>query len=198
MSEQQPEYLWAPTAEKRGHGRIWLIIGLAVAAVAIAATLFWMFLPRTTPVADPTSTQTPTTSPTPDATPAPTPTTTATADPTPTAPPVTQPPPPDPSVAVFREKVGPVLNDADTGLRMLGSMSGADAVQVVDQLRQDAERLSDAVAPSSIADTWRSRTDAYLNALAQLRSAYQANSEVQPAREAAVSAEQSLKQAVGL
>lgn len=202
MSEPQQEYLWAPTPDKPRRGRVWLIVGLAVAAVAIAAALFWMFLPRTGPSADPTGTPGPTVSPSPTdsptGTPSPTATAPATPDPTPTAPEVTPPAPPDPSVAAFREKVGPVLDDADTGLRMLGSMSGVDAIQVVDQLHQDGERLSDAVAPSSIADTWRSSTDAYLNALTRLRSAHQANSGIQAASDGATAAARSLRQLVGL
>ncbi|UJP11471.1 hypothetical protein L2X99_08220 [Microbacterium sp. KUDC0406] len=111
---------------------------------------------------------------------------------------MTPPPPADPSLATFREKVRPVLTDADTGLRMLGSASGTDAQQIVDQLRQDAERLSDSVAPSSIADDWSTRSAAYLNALSRLQDAYQTNSGVQAARDAAASAEQALKQLVGL
>ncbi|MFE6995294.1 hypothetical protein ACFVAE_05000 [Microbacterium sp. NPDC057659] len=203
MTQQEPEYVWSfPPEQKRHPGRVWLIIGLSFAAVAVAVALFLLFLPRSAPVAQPTDTPSPTTSPTstetPTATPTPTPTPTSTTAPTPSAPPATSPPPADPSLAVFRDKVRPVLTDADTGLRMLGSMNGQDAVQVVDQLRQDAERLSDMVAPSSIASAWRTRTDAYLGALSQLQKAYADGASTDAPMKSALSAEKSLKQLVGL
>lgn len=204
MTQHEPEYVWSFPPEKKRHpGRVWLIVGLSVAAVAVAVALFLLFLPRSTPVAQPTDTPSPTASPTsaetptatPTPTPSPAPTTTA---PTPPAPPATSPPPADPSLTVFRDKVRPVLTDADTGLRMLSSMNGQDAVQVVDQLRQDAERLSDMVAPSSIGSAWRTRTDAYLGALSQLQNAYNDGAPTDAPMKAALSAEQALKELVGL
>ena len=199
MSQQQPEYVWSFPPEKKRHpGRVWLIVGLSVAAVVIAVVLFLLFLPKTTPDAGPTESPTATASTTPTPTPTSTPTSTPTAAPTQTSAPVTPPPPADPSLAVFRDKVRPVLTDADTGLGMLSGMTGQDAVQVVDQLRQDAERLSDSVAPSSIADEWRTRTDAYLKALSGLQTAYANGSSTSEAMKSATSAEQSLKQIVGL
>lgn len=201
MSQQEPEYVWSFPPEKKRHpGRVWLIVGLSVAAVAIAVVLFLLFLPRTTPSpgSTDTPTPTPTVSTTPTETPMPTPTATPSGEPTSTTPPETPPPPGDPSVPVFRDKVRPVLTDADTGLRMLSGMSGQDAVQVVDQLRQDAERLSDAVAPSSIATDWRTRSAAYLNALSRLQDAYENGTGVDSALATATASEQSLKKLVGL
>ncbi|REJ08930.1 hypothetical protein DY023_00080 [Microbacterium bovistercoris] len=203
MSQQEPEYVWSFPPEKMRHpGRVWLIVGLSVAFVAIAVVLLLLFLPRSAPVTDPTGSPTPSAPVTPNESPSPTPTATSspapTTVPTQTTSPATPPPPADPSLAVFRDKIRPVLTDADTGLRMLGTMSGPDAQQIVDQLRQDAERLSDSVAPSSIADDWNTRTDAYLNALSRLNEAYAKNSGIDKAREAAASAEQSLKELVGL
>jgi cytoskeletal protein RodZ len=203
MTQHEPEYVWSfPPEQKRRPGRVWLIVGLSVAAVAVAVALFLLFLPRSAPVSQPTDTPSPTTSPTstetPTATPTPTPAPTSTTSPTPSSPPATSPPPADPGLPVFRDKVRPVLTDADTGLRMLGSMSGQDAVQIVDQLRQDAERLSDMVAPSSISSAWRTRTDAYLSALSQLQSAYADGASTDAPMKSTLSAEKSLKQLVGL
>lgn len=45
--EQQPRAEWIfPEQKKSNKGRIWLIVGLAVLAVAIVATLLFFFLPR--------------------------------------------------------------------------------------------------------------------------------------------------------
>ncbi|MFE6734186.1 hypothetical protein [Microbacterium sp. NPDC057650] len=198
MESHEPEYVGSfPPEQKRHPGRVWLIIGLSVAAVAIAVVLFLLFLPRTAPSPDSTDTPTPTptASASPTVTSTPTPTTPA---PTPTTPPQTPPPVGDPSLEVFRDKVRPVITDADTGLRMLSGMSGQDAVQVVDQLRQDAERLSDSVAPSSIAAEWQTKSAAYLNALSRLQDAYANGTSTDAALTSATSAKQSLKQLVGL
>ena len=55
MSEPQPEYVWAFPPEKPKRGRVWLIAGLAVVAVAIVGVLLWAFLRPGAPVAGPTS-----------------------------------------------------------------------------------------------------------------------------------------------
>ena len=56
MSEQQTEYVWAYSDEKPKRGRTWLIVGLAVAAVVIAALVFWLFLRPGAPLASATPT----------------------------------------------------------------------------------------------------------------------------------------------
>jgi hypothetical protein len=85
----------------------------------------------------------------------------------------TQPPAPsDPALPVFREKVQPRLDDAATGLTYAQDASGEEGVQIADQLRDDAGRLSDVVAPSSIASAWRSGVQEYGQSLDALRAAF--------------------------
>jgi hypothetical protein len=180
--------------------------------VMIAGVVLFLLLPPATPTPaptesrtpsasaspSPTATRTPTATPTPTTTPSASPTATPTQTPIEPTAPVTSPPPPNPDLAVFRDRVRPVLADANTGLRMLADMSGPDAAQVVAQLQQDGERLSDAAAPASIADQWNQRTNAYLQALTRLQGAYDSGSGAAVARDAAVAAERSLEKLVGI
>lgn len=189
MDEQQPELRWAPLppAPKRT-GRIWLIIGLSVAALAIVGVLLFLFLPRgdaptpgESPSASPSATSAPTTSPEPTQTPI-----------------VTAPPATDPTIEVFRGNVSGWLNDAPRGLDIVVNNPGPDALPVVDSLQQDAQRLSDAQPPSSIADAWREGVATYSQRLTDLQSALENESDVPTAIDAARTAVQSLRTLVGL
>ena len=79
----------------------------------------------------------------------------------------------DPDLAVFRDKVGPILDAADQGLDIAADSEAGEAAQTVDLLVQDAGRLADSVPPSSIADRWFSAVDAYAGDLQALRTAYE-------------------------
>ena len=209
--EPQPELRWAPLPPKPSNrGRIWLIVGLSVAALLVAAVLLLFLLPRggdpepsasgtPSPSASPTASATPTE--TPSATPSPT--ETATTEPTP-APdpsmtPITTPPPQvDPSIGVFRDTVQGWLDDALTGLDIVAESSGQDAVDVVDTLQNDAQRLSEAVPPASIDSDWHATVGAYAQALSDLRSAVAAGGDASGATSSALSAADAVRDVVGL
>jgi cytoskeletal protein RodZ len=198
MSEPQPEYVWAYPDEKPKRGRVWLIVGLSVLALAIAAAVFWLFIRPSLPGAVETPTPTPSASvsASPSSTPSATATATPTATPSPTAsavpspgPTATAPPPPAaPDISDFRDKVTPVLSDAQRGLQIAGESDAAEAAQNVGFLQEDAGRLSDLVAPSSISAQWNSSLDDYSRSLQKLRTAYErggsANSELSEATRA--------------
>ncbi|HWU27636.1 MAG TPA: hypothetical protein VN041_00895 [Microbacterium sp.] len=169
MSEQQ--YLWAPTPDKPKPGRVWLIVVLAIAAVAIVGVLLWLFLRPETPA--PHASPTASASPSASASPTPTPTPSASVEPSPTPPPTTAPPIPDPALSVFQGKVSPVLNDARRGLQIVGESDPQEAAQNVGFLQEDAGRLAEVVAPSSIASRWSTGLDAYATSLQALRKAYE-------------------------
>ena len=195
MDEPQPEVRWAPLppAPKRT-GRVWLIVGLSVAALAIVGLLLFFLLPRD---GDPEPVDS--TSPTPTATPS----ETATATPAPTTTPeptpiTTAPPIGDPTVEVFRDKVSGWLNSADRGLDIVAGASGQDALPVVDSLQEDAQRLGDALPPSSIQDSWRSGVEAYAQRLTALRAAIEGGSGVPGAIDSARAAAADLRSLVGL
>jgi len=201
MDEQQPELRWAPLppAPKRT-GRVWLIVGLSVAALAIVGVLLFFLLPRgdaPTPTGSPSPT--PSTSATSTPTPTPTVTPTPTASPTPTRTPMLTPPPAvDPSPETFRDQVSGWLNTAPRGLDIISRVGDQDALPVVDSLQQDAQRLSDAQAPSSIDQKWRDGVSAYAKTLAQLRTAITSGSGVPGAVDAARTSVQNLRSLVGL
>ncbi|MGX1791356.1 hypothetical protein ACWIDW_00190 [Microbacterium sp. NPDC055312] len=174
MTEQQPEYVWAYPDEKPKRGRTWLIVGLAVAAVVIAALVFWLFLRPGAPLASATATPSasPSVSASPSASESASPSATPSAEPEPSMTPVTTPPPPvDPSVEAFRGQVGGWLDDALTGLEIVADSSGQDATAVVDNLRDDAQRLAEVPAPSSISSDWNAAVSDYSGRLAELRKA---------------------------
>jgi len=199
MDEPQPELRWAPLPPPpKRTGRVWLIIALVVAALAIVGALLFFFLPRgdsPTPVESASATPTPTSTPT--RTPSPSPTPTTAPEPTQT-PIVTQPPAVDPTLETFRGQVTGALNAAPRGLDIVAGASGEDALPVVDTLQQDAQRLLDAQAPSAIAEDWRDGVSAYAKTLTQLRSAITNGSGVPAAIDAARAAVQSLRSLVGL
>ncbi|MEV8172852.1 hypothetical protein [Microbacterium sp. NPDC077486] len=197
MDEPQPEVRWAPLppAPKRT-GRVWLIVGLSVAALAIVGLLLFFLLPRDgAPEPVESASASPTTTPSETPTPAPTPTGSATPEPTPIT---TAPPVGDPTVEVFRDKVSGWLNSADRGLDIIAGASGQDALPVVDSLQQDAQRLGDALPPSSIQDSWRSGVEAYAQRLVALRAAIESASGVSGAIDDARSAAADLRDLVGL
>ncbi|MEV4666878.1 hypothetical protein [Microbacterium sp. LWO12-1.2] len=195
VSDPQPELRWAPIPPAPRHrGRMWLIIGLIVAAVVIVGLVLFFVLPRGT-APEPGTSSTPTPSPSSSTTPTPTPTPTSTET---SAPVVTPPPVVDPTIEAFRGQVSGWLNDALRGLDIVAGASGQDALPVVDSLQQDAQRLSDAQAPASIAEAWRDDLEIYSQRLSDLRSAVSAGSGVSGAVDAARAAAQDLRTLVGL
>ncbi|MCK2036335.1 hypothetical protein KZC51_09310 [Microbacterium sp. SSW1-49] len=195
MSEQQPELRWAPIPPPpKRRGRIWLIVGLSVLAAAIVVTLLVVFLPRggsPEPTASPTDSASPSPSASASATPSP--------EPTPTRTPEVSPPPVgDPDLATFTGLVQPRLDDAVTGLGFLPGMAGQEAAQIVDQLQQDAERLADSVAPSSIASEWSTAVADYASKLVALRAAIDNASSTSAQLDAATRSLQVVRGLVGL
>lgn len=185
MSEPTPELRWAPIEPKpKKKGRVWLIIGLVVAGLAIIGTALFFLLPRgeaPVPGASPSATESGSQPPSPGQTPE-----------------VTPPAPVDPSIEVFREHVVGWLNDAPHGLDIIPGAKGDEALVVVDTLEQDARRLSDAQPPSSIDVQWRDGVAAYSQRLAELRTVIADGSDSSDAIEAASNAVQNLRSTAGL
>lgn len=190
--EQQPELRWAPLPPKPSNtGRIWLIVGLIVAALVVVGVLLFFLLPRGASP-EPGASGTPTPSGTPSAT--------ATPTQEPTDPPVQTEAPPvaDPSVEAFRSQVSGPLQDAGQGLDIAAGSSGQDAVAVVDSLQLDAQRLSDTPPPSSIAAPWRDGLQAYSQSLTALSDALSEGSDSAAALTDARAALKTLTDLVGL
>ena len=191
--EPQPELRWAPIEPKpRNRGRVWLIVGLSVLALLVVAALLFFLLPRGgSPVpgasASPTATTTPT--PTPSAVPS--------ASPVPTAPVDTPPPVEDPSLPAFRDRVGVWLESALVGLDIVSEGDG-DVNSVLDTMQGDAQRLSEALPPSSIAEDWNTTTSEYSSRLSALRSAVSSGSNVGQAVDAARVSVDQLRSLAGL
>ncbi|GAA1128141.1 hypothetical protein GCM10009651_09390 [Microbacterium natoriense] len=195
MSEEpQPELRWAPIPPKPSRkGRVWLMIGLVVAALLIVGVLLFFLLPRgetPSPGASATS------SPTPSSAETPIPSSSPTSSPS--IPPVSTPPTADPTVDAFRQQVGGWLGDAGRGLDIIAQAGGQDALSVIDTLQEDGQRLSDAQAPSSIEQSWRDGVDAYVQKLAALRTAVVSGGATSGAVDDARSAANSLVALVGL
>ncbi|MGN7964686.1 hypothetical protein ACTJKK_01280 [Microbacterium sp. 22179] len=165
----QPELRWAPIPPKpKNRARIWIIIGSVILALAIVAALLWFFLLR---------------GETPDGAPSPSPSSSETASPSPSGEPDpgasenpseepgTPPVAPAPDLSAFVAQVQPRLDDGVRGLDMLAQLSGQDAVGVVDQLQQDAQRLAETTPPTSISDSWFTAVSEYSAALSEVRSA---------------------------
>lgn len=185
---QQPEAVWFFPEKKSNKKKIWLIVALSVAALAIVGVLLFLFLPRAdAPAPQPTATV----SATPSATPTPTPS-------APEEPATTPPPVPDQNLDTFVGQVQPWLDDASRGLGMLAGLDGQDGVQVIDVLQQDAERLSDAIAPASLAESWPAGVSDYSARLAELRTASESGGATQGAVEAATAALQQLRTLIGI
>lgn len=191
--EPQPELRWAPLEPKpKNRGRIWLILGLIVAALVIVGVVLFFLLPRggtPEPTASPSASPTESTTATPSAEP----------EPDPSMTPVTTPPAPaDPTVDAFRGQVQGYLDDALTGLDIVSKSSGQDAVAVVDSLQADAQRLSGSAPPSSIESEWNAALGDYAGRLAELRSAADSGSGVAAAIDAARTSAEALRETVGL
>lgn len=68
--------------------------------------------------------------------------------------------------------MAPLLDDAATGLGFVADATSADEVtSIVEQLQIDAQRMSEAVPPSSIDAKWRDAVSAYGGRLDELRAA---------------------------
>lgn len=191
MSEQTPELRWAPIEPKpKNKGRVWLIVGLVIVALAIIGALLFFLLPRGESPA-------PGASETPSATSSPNPS--SSASPEPSITPIDTPPPAtDPTIETFRAQVGGWLADAGQGLDIVAGSGGQDALSVIDTLQEDAQRLSDAQPPSSLAQQWRDGVSAYVQKLTELRTAVAADSGAPAAIDAARSAAANLNALVGL
>lgn len=192
----QPELRWAPIPPKpKNRARIWIIIGSVILALAIVAALLWFFLlrgetPGGTPSPSPSSSET--ASPSPSGEPDPG------ASENPSEEPGTPPVAPAPDLSAFVAQVQPRLDDGVRGLDMLAQLSGQDAVGVVDQLQQDAQRLAGTTAPEAIADQWYSGLSDYAGALDSLRTAAEADEPLADAVSAARTRLQEIRSLVGL
>lgn len=191
--EQQPDLRWAPIEPKpRNRGRLWLILGLVIAAFAIVGMLLFFLLPRgVTP--EPGASATPSASAPPTSIPS------STAEPEPSLTPVTTPPAViDPSIDTFRGEVQPYLDDALTGLDLLSTSGGDDAPAVVESLQADAQRLSERVSPSSVSSDWGDALSAYAQRLTELRNAVDRGDSVGAAIDAARTSVTNLRAVIGL
>ncbi|MGH3690626.1 MAG: hypothetical protein ACRDT7_10760 [Microbacterium sp.] len=157
MSEPTPELRWAPMEPKpKNTRRVWLIVGIVVAVIAIVGAALFFLIPRGD-------------EPAPGASGSPGPSASETAPPPSTqTPEVTPPAPGDPTIEAFRERVGGWLTDAPRGLDIIVGQTGEAALAVVDSLEQDARRLSDAQPPSAIAAQWRDGVTVYSQRLSEL------------------------------
>lgn len=161
--EQQPRAQWIFSEQKKSNKRrTWLIVGLSVLVVAIIGIVLLIVIPRNDEAAPHTS----------ESTPPPTPSMTSTTEPEPdpSLTPMTTPPPaPDPDLSTFTIQVQPRLDDAVRGLNLLADNMDVGA-QIIDSLQQDAEVLSDSMAPRSISDDWSAKVGEYSGRLGELRS----------------------------
>ena len=98
----------------------------------------------------------------------------------------------------IRTQVSGWLTDAPQGLDIVAGSTGEQALPVVDSLVEDAQRLSDTQAPSSIDPQWRDGVSAYSQRLVELRSAVSAASGVTEAVDAARAAVENLRGVVGI
>ena len=197
---EQPRAEWVFIEQKKSNkGRIWLIIGLSVLAVAIVGALLFFLLPRggapvstPSPSASTSARPSPTPTASPTSTPSQTPTATPTVEPVPT-----QPPGPEPDVDAFTEEVGPRLDDAVRGLQLVKDNIELGA-QIVDSLQNDAAVLSDTPAPDSISANWGDAVSQYASKLSELRAAYDNGADPQRSLDAASTALQNVRSVAGL
>lgn len=167
-NDPQPELRWAPIPPKpKNRARIWVIIGSVILALVIVAGLLWFFVlrgetPGGAPSPSPSSSETASPSPSDEPTPG--------ASENPTEEPGTPPVAPAPELDAFVTQVQPRLDDGVRGLDMLAQLSGQDAIGVVDQLQQDAQRLAETTPPTSITDSWFTAVSEYSTALTEVRS----------------------------
>jgi cytoskeletal protein RodZ len=189
--EQQPRAEWIfPAEKKRNRGRMWLIIGIVIAGLIIAAVVAFFLIVRggaATPTARPTTTDSSVPTP-PSST---TPTETSPTDPAPTPPPA-----PSPDIETFTAQVQPRLDDAVRGLQLVRDNLDLGA-QIVDSLQNDAATLSDTPAPESVAAEWTDAVAQYMTRLNELRSAYDDGSDPQAPLSAAEAALTRVRAVVG-
>lgn len=191
--EKQSEPQWAPRGQATSNRwRIWLIVGLIVAGLVVAAVLVFLLVSRDEA---PGATETPS----PSATSSPTDSGSPSAEPEPSMTPITTQPSADaPSEEAFRAQVGFWLDDAARGLDIVADSNGPDATAVLQTLKEDAQRMSDAQPPSSIAENWASDLSAYAQSLADLQSAVSSGSGLSATLETARSRVQTLSALIGL
>lgn len=191
--ERQPEAVWVFPEKKTNKGRVWLIVGLSILALAIVAALLFFLLPR---AEDPRPSPSPTLTST--STPSPSPSASAEPEPEPSMTPVTTPPPaPDPDVSTFTDQVRPRLDDAVRGLDLVSDNLDVGA-QIVDSLQQDAGVLSGTAAPRSLADDWSAAAADYAGTLSELREAFDNGSDPQDSLDASRTSLGKLRALVGL
>lgn len=189
--EPQPEAVWYFPEKKSNKGRIWLIVGLVVAAIVIVAVVLFFLIPRG---ADPQ----PTSSPSSSSSPTPSPTESTAPKPDPSMTPITTPPPvPEPDLDTFTAEVKPRLDDATRGLDLVADNREVGA-QIVETLQQDAEILASAAAPQSIVSDWSDAVVAYANTLNELRSVLDAGSDPQSALDTSRASLSELRALAGL
>ncbi|OAN41268.1 hypothetical protein [Microbacterium sp. H83] len=193
--DQQADLRWAPNdPAPTSRWRIWLIVGLIAAGLAVAVVLVLLLLPRD---GSPAPEGSPSASP--SATATATPTAEPTTEPEPSMTPVTTPPPPvDPTVEAFRSQVTGYLDDALTGLDIVSETSGAEASAVVDTLEADLQRLSESAAPSSISARWGDGLADYAVELADLRDAISGDRSLSAAVDSTRDSVGALRDIVGL
>lgn len=184
--QQQPDVRWAPLEPKpKNTGRVWLIVGLVIAALVVVGVLLFFLLPRDG-------------APEPGASGTPTPSETS-PEPELTAPPVTEAPEPvEPSLEEFQGRVGFWLEDASRGLDIVSTNTGQDAVAVVETLQGDAQRLSESQPPASVSDEWQKASAAYGASLDELHTVASAGTDTADAVEEARTRLQELSAVIGL
>ena len=194
--EQQPRAEWIFPEQKKKHpGRVWLIVGLAVAAVIIVGVLLFFLIPRDQTPAPATSE-----SPSPSATSSPTPSASPsdTTEPEPSITPNPSPQPDsDPDLETFTAEVQPRLDDAVRGLDLVQDNQDVGA-QIVDSLQQDAEILSGSAAPNALTDDWNAALADYTGALNGLRDALDDGSDPQGAIDESRASLNTLRELVGI
>lgn len=192
MSDEHPRAEWIfPEEKKRNAGRIWLIVGLAIAALVAVATVLFFLIPRDAPAPTVSGTPSPTVT---SASSSPSPSETAGPDPTP----ITTPPPaPNPDLATFTTQVEPRLDDGVRGLDLVENNRDV-GVQIVDSLQQDAAILSGTAAPSAIAEQWSAAVTAYASTLEELRADFDGGSDPQASLDASRASLNELRAVAGL
>lgn len=173
----RPTAQWAPLSPApNNRRRVWLIVGLAVAAIVIVALVLFFLLPRnddtaTTPSASPSPTSSTSESP---GTPEPSPTSSGEPSPTPA------PTELDPAAQRIDDQLGEALSELDA----ISSESPDVAVGIVGELQDAAQRLSDSLPGAGIDDAYE-EVQAYSAALDRLRGALTSGGDVSAALDSA-------------
>jgi cytoskeletal protein RodZ len=153
--EQQPELRWAPVEPRpRNRGRVWLIIGLIVAAIVIVGVLLFFLIPRSEQPAPPESS--PSSSPSPSAGTTTSPSASPSEDPTPVE-----------TVPALNEAAQQIDDRLVNALSDLDYVSGASrdsAASVLAELQDGAQRISDSLPGAGVTDGYDA-VSAYSRAL---------------------------------